>query len=173
MTPTLRRRSLLRTGACTLAASALATCVVAGPAAAQGVTWDTPSAHTAVKLAFAQVLERNVDPIGLRDFTALLVGKNISAQELVYRVANSREYRRRFIDPYVATQNWQTVVTKAYQHLLNRAPESTSVVARDATILRQARYSEWLKSIVFSSEYTAKWGATGIPGHGAVATHAS
>ncbi len=172
MKPTLSRRTVLKTGAFAVAASVLATCIVAGPAAAQGVSWDEPSARNAVKLAYAQVLERNTDPIGLRDFTALLVGKNISAQDLVYRIANSREYRHRFIDPYVATQNWQTVVTKAYQHLLNRAPENAAVVARDGTILRQGRYSEWLKSIVFGREYTTKWGATGIPGHGAVPTHA-
>ncbi|HEY0024965.1 MAG TPA: RHS repeat-associated core domain-containing protein [Longimicrobium sp.] len=145
---------------CLLLAIALAaTLLDANPLRAQACAL---TREDAVKAIYVQVLEREGDPGGL-DHHAARLHAGTSVRDIVWDMAQSPEYRGRFI----TGQQDTVIIRHLYRTLLARSPDPGAWVHVGSAASNGWNYV--ISQLVNSPEYTDRFGDRAVPGEPIVA----
>ncbi|MDP9381261.1 MAG: phycobilisome rod-core linker polypeptide [Chloroflexota bacterium] len=134
--------------------------------------WGAQGAQEALEAAFQQILGRPIDVPGLESWGRYLVLQGGTMREVIRGLGHSDEYRQRFVDPLVPTNNWGAIIRPMYLKFLGRPPENeAAVVAHSHALVRNGQYQpegykQLVNAFVDSDEYLQRWGEQGIPGFG-------
>lgn len=107
---------------------------------------------------YQQVLERQVDPVGLIGWGCSLSRGEQSMRDVVRNIGHSQEYHDRFIAPLTIAD----AVRACYRHFLAREADSTGLQFWEGVATQQGFLSV-IDGIVDSEEYTSKFGDDQVP----------
>jgi hypothetical protein len=125
----------------------------------------TSDANRVVAEVYRHTLERGVDP-GAQGWAQQLSNGQLNVQEIVRRVAKSREYMQRFgqTEPGEG-QPYERAVARLYRHVLGRQPDEGGL-RNWARTAQQRGLAAVVDGLIDSPEYNNSFGDWGIPGSG-------
>jgi len=126
-------------------------------------TSDKTALQTAIRAAYRQVFERDIEPyIAQNEFTALeskLGNGEINVKEFIEGLGSSSLYIKEFYTPYPNTK----VIELGTKHFLGRAPKNQAEIREYNQILASAGIRGFVSAMVNSSEYIQVFGEDTIP----------
>lgn len=126
-------------------------------------TLDPVGVKTAIRAAYRQIFERDVEPYVVQnDFTALeskLCNGEINLKEFVEALGTSRLYIKEFYTPYPNTK----VIELGTKHFLGRAPLDQAEIRKYNAILASEGLSAFIRSMTTSLEYAENFGEDTVP----------
>ncbi|KJH72073.1 phycobilisome rod-core linker polypeptide [Aliterella atlantica] len=126
-------------------------------------TSDKVGVQTAIRAAYRQIFERDVEPyIAQNEFTALeskLGNDEINVKEFIEGLGCSNLYIKEFYTPYPNTK----VIELGTKHFLGRAPKNQAEIREYNQILASAGIRGFVSAMVNSSEYIQVFGEDTIP----------
>ena len=120
--------------------------------------WDVIILPVVLNQLYQQVLERQVDPVGLIGWGCMLSRGEQSMRDIVRNIGYSQEYHDRFIAPLTTAD----AVRACYRHFLARDAEPAGLQYWEA-IATQQGFLPVIDGIVGSDEYTNKFGNDQVP----------
>lgn len=126
-------------------------------------TSDKTALQTAIRAAYRQVFERDIEPyIAQNEFTALeskLGNGEINVKEFIEGLGSSNLYIKEFYTPYPNTK----VIELGTKHFLGRAPKNQAEIREYNQILASTGIRGFVSAMVNSSEYIQVFGEDTIP----------
>jgi hypothetical protein len=120
--------------------------------------WDLTVLPVVLDQLYQQVLERQVDPVGLIGWGCLLSRGEQSMRDVVRNIGHSQEYHDRFIAPLTTAD----AVRACYRHFLAREADPGGLQFWEGVATQQG-FLPVIDGIVGSDEYTNKFGDDQVP----------
>lgn len=126
-------------------------------------TSDKVALQTAIRAAYRQVFERDIEPyVTQNEFTALeskLGNGEINVKEFIEGLGSSNLYIKEFYTPYPNTK----VIELGTKHFLGRAPKNQAEIREYNQILASAGIRGFVSAMVNCAEYIQVFGEDTIP----------
>ncbi|MBA2747840.1 MAG: phycobilisome rod-core linker polypeptide [Tatlockia sp.] len=126
-------------------------------------TSDKVALKTAIRAAYRQVFERDIEPyVTQNEFTALeskLGNGEINVKEFIEGLGSSSLYIKEFYTPYPNTK----VIELGTKHFLGRAPKNQAEIREYNQILASAGIRGFVSAMVNCAEYIQMFGEDTIP----------
>jgi phycobilisome core-membrane linker protein len=126
-------------------------------------TTDKVAVGNAIRAAYRQIFERDLDPYIINaEFTALeskLSNGEITVKEFIEGLGNSDLYQKEFYAPYPNTK----VIELGTKHFLGRAPLNQKEIQKYNQILATQGLKAFIGAMVNGSEYIQLFGEDTVP----------
>ncbi|HEY9660955.1 MAG TPA: phycobilisome rod-core linker polypeptide, partial [Allocoleopsis sp.] len=126
-------------------------------------TLDPVAVKTAIRAAYRQIFERDVEPYIIQnEFTVLeskLANGELNLKEFITSLGTSRLYIKEFYTPYPNTK----VIELGTKHFLGRAPLDQAEIRKYNQILASEGLGAFVQAMVNSPEYAQYFGEDTVP----------